>query len=364
MRVLHVIHTPRFSGAEMLVCSLTITHHERSIESRVVAIAPPDKNFLSTVALQEKLGIKWIFPSEKTRRLSRLIFLYNAIKEYQPTVIVAHSLIPALYSRLLFIGTPKVFVLHDANQNDHQSPLYYFLELGLQFLCRAVVGVSSKAISNYTKRFSFPVAKVIPNGVDLRLFSKRPNLNQNFRMRHGLRIDARLMVQVGRFTKIKRQDLSLKASINLLRKNRDLMLVFVGELEDVDIYDQLNKMIVENDISDQVVMLKPLPRDEIADLLGVASIYLMPSAMEAHSVAMIEALASGIGIVCSDIDSLQFSAAYPGVILVDPLKIDEYSKSIESLLGFTQRYERDLSKFDIEKTADNYLELFEALNRK
>ncbi|WP_084679640.1 glycosyltransferase family 4 protein [Curvibacter lanceolatus] len=362
MRVLHVIHTPRFSGAEMLVCSLTIAHNKQSIDSRVVAIAPPDKNFLSTIALQEKLGINWIFPSEKTRKLSRLIFLYNVIKEYQPSVIVAHSLIPALYARLLFIRTPKVFVLHDANQNDHKSSLYYFLELGLQFLCRAVVGVSSKAISNYTKRFGFPIAKIIPNGVDLELFSKRPTLNQDFRKRHGLKKDARLMVQIGRFTKIKRQDLSLRASIDILRKNPDLMLVFVGELEDIEIYDRLNKMIVENNISDQVAILKPLPRDEIADLLGIASLYLMPSAMEAHSVAMIEALASGIGIVCSDIDSLQFSAAYAGVILVDPCKTDEYTKSIETLLDITHRYERDLSRFDIEKTAEHYLELFGTLN--
>jgi len=95
-------------------------------------------------------------------------------------------------------------------------------------------------------------------------------------------------------------------------------------------------------------------REDIPALLSAADLYIMPSLMEAHSVAMIEALASGIAVAASDIPTLRFSSTYKGVILHPAADKHAMAKAAEALLVNQKRFARNLAEFDISVTADKY----------
>jgi glycosyltransferase involved in cell wall biosynthesis len=85
----------------------------------------------------------------------------------------------------------------------------------------------------------------------------------------------------------------------------------------------------------------------------------MPSAREAHSVAMIEALASGVPIVASTIPVFEFATRFSGVVAVDPASPQDYAASItERLTQAHTRHPRDLSAYSIVHVAQRYATLF------
>ena len=76
--------------------------------------------------------------------------------------------------------------------------------------------------------------------------------------------------------------------------------------------------------------------------------------MEAHSMAMIEALASGVPIVASDIPTFRFLATYLGVCLIAPSDSGKFAASADKLLQAGGRYDRNVENFDIERVAGVY----------
>ena len=94
MRILHAIHTPRFSGAEMLVTSLTAIHTRMGHSSSVVSFNPSEFDFLPVIESQEQKGIEWHQPSSALTGLKRTAFYRAISKKVQPDIIFAHSVIP------------------------------------------------------------------------------------------------------------------------------------------------------------------------------------------------------------------------------------------------------------------------------
>jgi glycosyltransferase involved in cell wall biosynthesis len=88
----------------------------------------------------------------------------------------------------------------------------------------------------------------------------------------------------------------------------------------------------------------------------------MPSLLEAHSVALIEALASGVPVLASDIPAFRFAARYDGVVLREakaPLDVEQ----VRRMLASDTRYERDLDFYAISRTAASYQDVADQLCR-
>jgi glycosyltransferase involved in cell wall biosynthesis len=86
-----------------------------------------------------------------------------------------------------------------------------------------------------------------------------------------------------------------------------------GLTEDADYEAKLRKLIADSGLSAQVELLGS--RTDVPELLAASDLYLMPSTREVHSVAMIEALASGTPVIASDIATFRYAESLPGVTL-------------------------------------------------
>lgn len=181
---------------------------------------------------------------------------------------------------------------------------------------------------------------------------------------------SRLMVTVDKSKKRKElgipEDSFIILSIGELNKNKNHQVVIkaIAKLNIPDIYylvcgngamkDYLRKMTKELAIEKKVKLLGY--RYDIAEILKCADVFAFPSFREGLSVALMEAMASGLPIVCSNIrGNSDLVEDKLGGFLVEPYNVNGFSNAIEVLYNSKELRKRfgnynvkSISKYSIE----------------
>jgi glycosyltransferase involved in cell wall biosynthesis len=364
LRMLHLIHTPRHSGAEILVADVATRHARLGHTVSVASLEPADGSFEFTSVQLASHGVSLHAPPGSLSKLQRIAHLRKAMRTIEPDVVFAHSILPSLYGRLSlpFGGkTPKfVTVLHCARNDDFSDDiLLQLLEHGLRRRADCVVSVSEGGARSYRTRFgTYPPTHTIKNGIDLNRFRSTDRVWA--RKKYGLSDDTKLLLQVGRLSPMKQQAASIELLSTLIGGgHRNVQLWFAGLTEDPDYEKQLRNMISRRSLESHVHFLGS--RTDVADLLTAADLFLMPSVTEAQSVALLEALASNVLILASDIESFQFAKDMKGVSLA-PIQSPKFFEEAKRLLALEERPYRSLDGFNIERTCDDYLAIARRLH--
>jgi len=129
-------------------------------------------------------------------------------------------------------------------------------------------------------------------------------------------------------------------------------LLLVGVVEDPAYFTAVKDLVAKLGLEQQVTVEGP--RSDISDILFKASVFAMPSRSEGHSIAFLEALASGVPIVASDIRPFSFAVDFPAVHLLDPEDISAYASALVAALG-EGRAQRPLGGLTLADTAERYL---------
>ena len=357
-RILHLVHTPRHSGAETLVRELCLIHQAQGIQTAIASFATCDPDFMPSVTKLKEAGVQVFFPNKKLTGLDRSLFFKNVYQNFKPSLVYGHSVLPALYGRLAlpFLGDkPKfVSVLHAAsNYNDIQL---WGTEVILSRRGDYIFSVSEAGAADYRKRIPFhrPV-QVVSNGIDTKSFDRNLTLRDSCRSQLGITQTEKFIVQIGRIDAVKQQLFVFESLLPILKSDHNLQLWFAGLTESNSYKESIQKMIASNKLEKQVRILGS--REDISDLLFSADLFVMPSLREAQGIALIEALASGVSVVASNIPTLQWASSYDGVTLVPPQDGDALATAAKRFLSSPQRFARDISCFDISVTADRYSSL-------
>lgn len=356
MRLLHLIHTPRHSGAEMLVCDLCRLHRDWGHDCAVAAFSPAQPEFLEVAADLERQGVALFFPAAPKVKWARTAHYGEAVRRFRPDVVFAHSVLPSLYGRFATGVTRRVrfvSVLHSATMDDFALPSLGMAEWSTRFRIDQVVTVSQEAAANYFRRFGSAVPVVtIGNGIDATRFSGVDR--QAARRRLGLEPGRRVILQVGRLCEDKQQHVALAASRPILAPGNGVELWFAGITETPDYERRLRRMASDAGLGGAIRLLGN--RGDIPELLAAADVFVMPSRVESQGIALLEALASGVPAVVSDIPAFAFASDLPSV-QVCPTS-DEAAWATAIAQAMTEpRAEHDLSGFAIEDTARSYIEL-------
>jgi len=352
MHVCHVVHRPRFSGAEVLALALAREHVVNGHESSFIATRPSESSFQSALDDLRSRGVYVWSPSVEKNRLSRIFHLRKTLQRLRPNVVFSHSVLPAFLTRLALVGasTPVVTVLHSGLQ-DYFGVLR-FLEVVFPPPA-AVVGVTEANSVRYLTQFAFRgPCVVIPNGIDLARFSKA---RQN---RAGVRAsvfrasnDVTVFLQVGRLAAAKHVELSINAFERLKqRSSRPAKLCFVGIGEDIESTSAVRSACMKH--PDEVMWLGPC--SEIPELLAACDVCLIPSRWEGHPMVLLEALASGCTVIASDIPAFQFAKKYAGLHFATTP--DQFADCMAPQIP-NKVHERDLAEWAITACCARYEEL-------
>lgn len=359
MKVLHLIHTPRHSGAEVLVRDLCLRHAAEGNTCAVAAFAPAAEAFKPELDKLVGAGVVLDIPDEALGGLARVKRYAVAIRTFKPDVIFGHSALPAIYGRLavLMAGSKARFVpvLHSGT-DDYSNIKLRWAERVLQARTSQIIAVSKSAADAYLRRLrNSPPMQIVLNGVDLERFYAARERRADIRTALGLTDADRLLLQVGRLAPVKQQRFTLEAIIPLLREDLNLKLWFVGIVEDAAYAAEFENDLARAGLGDRIRFLGP--RLDVPDLLSAADVYLMPSLSEAHSIAFLEAMASGPPIVATQIESFAFANGIEGISLVPTTDVAEFSKRVRESIAAGARFSHEMSDFDLKSTASVYLEL-------
>jgi len=356
---MHVVLTPRHSGAECLVYSLAKIEVSWGDAVSVVSLNPCDEAFQEQMGQLSGVGVDLAIPRVPLQKVGRVLWIYRAVERFNPDVIFAHSVIPAAYTRVACIRKrdPRVIsVLHDATQDDYADAKIRWAEHVLKWRSDGIIAVSALQATNYSRRFkTFPKenVKAIANGVATkRLRFERERQQMKRSAADGKNSEGILILQIGRIAKSKNQLMTVRALEPLLKDDPRIKVFLVGQVEEREYAAEVQNAIASLGLAGRVVMQGP--RSDVAELLGGADVCVLPSRIEAHSVAMLEALASGIPIVASKIPVFSSYGKFAGVYLFRLTSLDEFRLAVKCALENRTTWQREMCVFDIEKTASDY----------
>jgi glycogen(starch) synthase len=179
------------------------------------------------------------------------------------------------------------------------SPFLIFLQRSMGLALRRadrLIAVS-QAAARFSHLLGFPEERitVVPNGVDLSCFNGEIDA---FLMREELGIgDEPLVVTASRLIKRKNPDLLISAFAKVLKVVPDAKLVIAGSGREED---NLSRQIRVLNITNSVFMVGGLAKEKVAQLMAAADVFALPSKMESFGLALLEASAAGVPVVCSN----------------------------------------------------------------
>ncbi|MDH3637546.1 MAG: glycosyltransferase, partial [Gammaproteobacteria bacterium] len=182
-----------------------------------------------------------------------------------------------------------------------QSSKYRYLRRLSQSVVHGFIAVSKHMDLWLTQSVGINSAKVmqIYNGVDTDRFRPRKAHEQR-QITTGFAEETDFVIgTVGRLEPVKNQLMLLKAFIaarNTGRSSRALKLVVVG---DGSQYPDIQDLVREHELQEHVWM--PGARDDIPDIMQCLDLFVLPSKNEGISNTILEAMASGLPIVATDV---------------------------------------------------------------
>jgi glycosyltransferase involved in cell wall biosynthesis len=222
----------------------------------------------------------------------------------------------------LFSGDPRpknvllhqdMSVIRDANSDilwRHTPWLYDWLERRAFAQMQKIFVVRQSAVQRYRRlypefadRFAF-----IPTWVDSTVFvpspsdSSRELTRSELRREIGILPDAPLLVFVGRLDQQKDPLLLIESLQLCVAAVPNLHLAIVG---DGVLRSRVQEVVRAHRLTAQVHFLGVRPPLEIADILRAADLYVLCSAYEGMPIAMLEALATGLPVVSTDVGEVR-----------------------------------------------------------
>jgi glycosyltransferase involved in cell wall biosynthesis len=310
LRVLFVCHSKAVGGSE-LYCEELATRMVRHARVRVVCRPEWAMDEWATRLEAAGAGVARIDPSRPSgfgalRRAIRWasvvhLTLANRVGRYQVLVVLASQL-----ERRPLVCTHQL-----ARETDDLpfGPLgRRFRTLALRTVYRRAdrnIAVSAEGLGLLCTRVGLDPKRTvrINNGVDLARFGPLPG-EERARLRRSIAADAAeslaISCTVARLSAQKGLEVLIEAAGRLRDKAGlpDICFLVVG---DGELRDQLRLQVAELGLEDTVRLVGGQPPDEIPRWLAAADLFVLPSRYEGMSIAVMEAMASGLPVVATEV---------------------------------------------------------------
>jgi glycosyltransferase involved in cell wall biosynthesis len=360
--VVYVITTTDFGGAERQVFELASTMRSRGWGVGVVSMLPMHDQFLPLqrdgVRLASLNMTKGIADPRALVRLARLL------RAWRPQVVHGHMVAGILISRLarLLAPVPRVISTMHSQEQGPQWRYYAYRLTGP--LADVTTTVSRLALDETVRRHAVRRKDIllVPNGIRMEPYAQDRTLRDG--TRESLRLgDGFAWLTVGRLSPVKRQA-DLLVAIDAIRLAApDVRLLIAGK---GDLQRALQAEIEERGLTACVSLLGL--RQDIPALMQAADGFVMSSAWEGLPMALLEASASSLPIVATDVGGTRDVITEGETGFISPpgeplslanqmLRLMALSRDQRHTMGERAR-ERTRVTFDMERVADRWEELY------
>jgi glycosyltransferase involved in cell wall biosynthesis len=222
----------------------------------------------------------------------------------------------------------------DLNTSKHVFDRFFY-QLALAGLLRADALI---AISDYTKRtlveaLRLPAERihVVPLAVNHECF--RPAaVPDAFRARYGLGQGYQYLLYVGSDDPRKNFRTLIRAFAQLHKDHPDIRLLKVGAETIASERRKTASLIGDLSLQERVMFFDAVPDEVLPLFYNAAEIFVLPSLYEGFGLPVLEAMACGTPVVCSNAASLP-EVVGDAALLADPRSVEGFAEAIAALMG-------------------------------
>jgi len=292
----------------------------------------------------------------KTANLKAYKALKRIIDEGDYDIIHCHTPVGAMLTRLAALrarkrGTKVIYTAHGFHFYKGAPLINWLLYFPVEwFLARftdALITINKEDYSRAQKLAAKKVYYVPGVGIDTKKYAVSDEVRQENRMvirnEFGIPEDATVLLSVGEL---------------IPRKNHRVVIEAISQIDNDNLYyiicgrgplmESLKELAHSLDISNRVILTGF--RNDIADFFSASDVFIFPSLQEGLPVAVMEAMASGLPVVCSNIRGNTDLANDPRY-LFNPANTNDLKNALKTALD-------DLSGCVQKRTTTEYIEQF------
>lgn len=369
---------PSKGGAEILTYELSKALSKKGHEVTVVCREPNGEDIDAVEDLQNMKIHRILASSGRRRFLRKVISFYRFLRHNNFDVIHAHFVISGGTLGLIgkLFSVPVIVTAHGVDIQKSEEIGYgirlnKFSALISWFTLKLIdfLAVVSKSMIDYAIEAGCPPSKVgvVYNGID---FDNIPSGGIENLKKYGIAKDDFIILFLGRLRPVKCPDDLVRAFPKIAKKVPNAKLVIAGKGEE---RDNLERLVFELNLRDRVLFTGFVWGDDKWSLLKNCDVFVLPSVVEAFGITVIEAMACGKPVIATNVGPFLEIIKTGETGLLVPLHATEdlADAIIELALDEEKRKEmgeragKDVEeRFDINKIADEYLEIYEELISK
>lgn len=290
IKVIHVIPTLRFGGAERLIADIAQYHNRELTEVIVVTV-------ISGGAFEHQVveaGVKYVQLHRKgDYGFDVLIKLWRFFREERPDIVHTHLFGADIWGKLAaLLARVKVIISTEHNTWYDESWFRHKLKWVVAQFSDKIIAIS-QAVAEYTHRIegvSPQKLVVIKNGIALDQF-----LSVDCHQRsEGQPVK---LISIGRLEEQKGFDVLLDALAQIREKNWELTIVGGGSLLS-DLEDRVRLLGLEKKVQFFGTT------EEVPTLLSESDVFVLASRWEGLGLVVMEAMAAGVPIVATQVGGI------------------------------------------------------------
>jgi glycosyltransferase involved in cell wall biosynthesis len=284
-----------------------------------------------------------------------ILHLARLIQTWQPDIVHSHMVHANILARLVRILAPIPILICTAHSTEEGGRFRELLYRLTDPLCDITTQVSRAGLERYVRIGAVPRRKIryMPNGVDTKCFCPNPADRRHFRERLGLRTEF-VLLAVGRIDIPKDFPNMLQAFARVATDRPETLLFIAG---DGPLRPAMEELAQSLGLKGRVKFLGI--RRDIPELMNAADGYVMSSAWEGLPNVLLEASATGLPIIATDVGGnrdvvLDFETGF----LVTPKNPEALAETMVHLMELT-----DVERRLIGEAGRHYIEANYSLER-
>lgn len=358
LKIAYIIDNLGVGGAQTMVVRLVSNMDKKKHAVKVFVLREREYNELEKELVDNGIDIEFLDIKNDitlTRKIRAYLSLSKALSRFKPHILHVH--LDFIYSLFYcaFHKSKLVVTIHGWPERVINKR-FKFIVSSFMLRRKTVVIGCAEAVADCTKKI-LPKLRVlhIYNPINLseyRYCSKNSEQNEC----------PFVYIHVGRFTEIKNQKMILDAFSDLLEDHptSKLRMVGDGELSDV-LKNEATKLGIINSVSFMG------QRYDIPYLLSISDVFLISSVSECCPMSVIEAMASGLPIIATNVGGIKEIVKDAG-ICVDSKDVKSFQNAMSQLQEDTA-LRKQLSKnalrnaklFDASVIARDYEKIYKEL---
>ena len=360
-KVLHFIGSLEMGGTENMLLLYLKNTKNKNLEQSVCTLysgGALEKEFEDVGVRVYCLGIKG-----KVSLPLAVAKFKKLVEKWHPDIIHSYLLQENLVARIVGKLTNTKVICGKRDSDKHKSGWKVALDKSTMGMAALHVS-NSKEGAKELEAYGVPENRImyIPNGKDLKKFDL-PLGKTEAKKRIGCTENDALLGCIARLYEFKGQEYLIRALPEILEKNPNIKLVLVGggKME-----KKLKELAKSLGVEEKVLFLGE--RKDIPELLNSFDLFVFPSLREGMPGALMEAMASSLPVIATNIDgNTELVVDGENGLLVSPQRPKEISSKVILLLEDKKmakrlgKNARDTieGKFSIESMADQIDSLYE-----